>query len=135
MRPFQNKTIKQLFEDYPQPYKRKLLKLRELIFDIAESTKEIGELEEAIKWGEPSYVTSKTKSGSTIRLAWKPKYPDQYAIYFNCKTTLVDSFKQTYGYLFNYEGNRSIVFSKDDEIPEAELGACIKVALTYHLKH
>ena len=39
------------------------------------------ELEETLKWGEPSYLV---KKGSTIRMDWKSKAPNQYAMYFKC---------------------------------------------------
>lgn len=64
---------------------------------------------------------------------WKEKYPDEYALYFNCKTTLIDQFKAKYGDLFRYGGSRSITFFEDDVIPESELSDCILMALTYHV--
>ena len=35
--------------------------LRQLIFETAAATEVVGELEETLKWGEPSYLTPKTK--------------------------------------------------------------------------
>ena len=70
-----------------------MLLLRELIFATAAATPGVGALEETLKWGEPAYLTSATRSGSTIRLAWKPARPEQYAMFFNCQTTLVDTFR------------------------------------------
>jgi hypothetical protein len=121
-----------IYNTYPKEIREKLLGIRQLIFDVASSNPKIGELEETIKWGEPSYLT-KSKSGSTIRLGWKPSVPDQYSIYFNCNTTLVDSFKEMFGKKFNYEGNRSIWFHIEDRVPSKELSICISLALTYHL--
>lgn len=37
----------------------------------AASTDGGGPIEETLKWGDPAYVTSATKSGSTIRVVWK----------------------------------------------------------------
>jgi len=45
------------------------LALRVLILDIAEPTDGVAEIEEALKWGESSYLTSQTKSGSV----WRPE--------------------------------------------------------------
>ena len=86
-------------------------------------------LEETLKWGEPSYLT---KGGGTIRMDWKKSKPDQYAMYFNCKTKLVYTFKELYKDEFKYEGNRAIVFHKNDKIPINELKHCILLSLTYH---
>jgi hypothetical protein len=63
---------------------------------------------------------------------WKEKKPHQYAMYFHCKTKLVDTFKERYGDKFKFESNRAIVFNEDDEIPIEELKHCIALSLTYH---
>ncbi len=64
-----------------------------MIFDVAASTEGVGAIEETLKWGEPAYLTTASKSGSTIRMDWKGKKPNQFAMYFNCKTTLVETFR------------------------------------------
>ena len=58
------------------------------------------------EWGEPSYLV---KGGSTIRMDWKKANPEQYAMYFHCKTKLVDTFKELYQDVFKFEGNRAII--------------------------
>lgn len=131
---FQTPDVEKHFDDYPEPFRTKLLFLRQLIFQVAASTEGVGELEETLKWGEPSYVTSQTKSGSTVRIDWKPSQPNEYAMYFHCKTTLVDTFKEIYGNRFEYSGNRAIIFKEYDKIPVNALSDCIAMALTYHLR-
>ena len=121
-----------VFKSYPQKIRRKLMDLRQLILDTATSTGGVGEIEETLKWGEPSYLTPKTKSGSTIRIDWKASQKDQYAMYFKCTANLVETFKKRYPTEFEYGGNRSILFNLDDEIPAKELKSCIAMALTYH---
>ncbi|WP_370089369.1 DUF1801 domain-containing protein [Ekhidna sp.] len=119
---------KHAFATYPLQAKEKLAHLRKLILETAD---EIGitDLEETLKWGEPSYLS---KHGSTIRIDWKEKKPDQYAMYFKCTSKLVPSFQLAFGDLFNYETTRAIVFKLNDEVPEKELKECIKAALRYH---
>lgn len=131
---FQSSAVKAVFDSYPLPIRKKLLFLRQLIFKLAAETKGVGDIEETLKWREPSYLTSQTKSGSTIRLAWNVKAADAYGIYFNCQTTLVDTFKERYGDLFQYEGNRAIIFQQQDHVPVDAMSACIKLALSYHLR-
>ena len=121
--------VAETFENYPVTMRQKLLFLRQLILDTAKETEGVTELEETLKWGEPSYLT---KSGSTIRVDWKQSKPTQYAMYFHCKTKLVDTFKELYKGKFTFEGNRAIIFNEDDEIPIEELKHCIVLALTYH---
>jgi hypothetical protein len=128
-----NPEIAAVFDSYPQEVKTKLLFLRQLIFDTAEKIEGVGEIEETLKWGEPSYLTPVTKSGSTIRIAWKESQRDQYAMYFKCTANLVPAFREKFPQIFKYGGNRSIDFNIIDEIPTTELKKCIALALTYHL--
>jgi hypothetical protein len=86
-------------------------------------------LEETLKWGEPSFLT---KNGSTIRIDWKKNKPEQYAMYFNCSSRLVPTFKLVFKDLFTFEGDRAIIFQMGDTIPQEELKTCISTALTYH---
>ncbi|WP_352283610.1 DUF1801 domain-containing protein [Pseudoalteromonas sp. Q18-MNA-CIBAN-0097] len=124
--------VKQKFETYPEHISILLGKIRDLILVVAKQDG-ITDLTETLKWGEPSYVS---KIGSTIRFDWKDKYPDQYCVYFNCKTLLVETFKEIYGDIFTYEGNRSIVFKVDQNIPVKELAHCISMSLRYkEIKH
>ncbi|MEM8807630.1 MAG: DUF1801 domain-containing protein [Cyanobacteria bacterium P01_G01_bin.38] len=117
----------------PEPVREKLHNLRSLILQVASDLDDIGTLEETLKWGQPSYLV---KGGSTIRLGWKPSAPDQYAIYFHCKTKLVETYREVYGDLFEFEGNRAIVFHVEAKLPTRALKQCIALALTYHrVKH
>lgn len=131
MRAIANNKVEEVFKQYPKHIQSKLLILRQLILDTAIETESVDHLEETLKWGEPSYIT---KKGSTIRLGWKQSSPDQYAMYFNCNTKLIDTFKEVYRDVFNYEGNRAIVFAVNDKIPVNEVKQCISLALTYHTR-
>ena len=125
----ENPEVARTFDSYPESIRKKLLDLRKLILETASETEGIGLIEETLKWGEPSYLT---KTGSTIRIDWKESSPEQYAMYFHCKTKLVDTFKELYGDILKFEGNRAVIFSKNDKIPVAELKHCIVLSLTYH---
>jgi Domain of unknown function (DU1801) len=133
-RQIENPQVAAVFNNYPEKMRKKLMFLRQLIFDTAAAIEGVGELEETLKWGEPSYLTPKTKSGSTVRIAWKKSNEDQCAMYFKCTTNLVETFREKYPMEFRYGGNRSIIFKEDDEIPVKELSDCIALALTYHLR-
>ncbi len=88
-------------------------------------------IKESLKWGEPAYVP-RNKSGSSIRMDWKTKHPERYAMYFNCQTTLVDRFRSFFPTTFAFEGNRAFVFALTDKLPRQALAICIAEALTYH---
>jgi len=122
--------VKEKFDEYPAKVRKKIKYLRKLIIDTAKENEEVTQLEETLKWGEPSYLT---KKGSTIRIDWKEKKsPDQYAMYFKCTSKLVSTFKEIYGDTFKYENTRAILFTFDDKVPTKELKDCIEMALTYH---
>ena len=129
----QDERVEPKFQAYPEKIRVRLTYLRELIVETAKESENIQEIEETLKWGELSYLA---KKGSTIRIDWKAKSPNQYAMYFKCTSKLVSTFKEVYGDLFVYETNRAIVFQLGEEIPVKELKACIHMALNYHsLKH
>ncbi len=121
--------VPEKFQSFPSHILPKVNHLRSLILQKAEDLEQVDELEETLKWGEPSYIA---KKGSTIRIDWKAKSPDQYAMYFKCTSKLVETFRSVYGDTFRYEKNRAILFNLDDEIPEHELKQCIGAALQYH---
>lgn len=128
-----NPKVKLVFNNYPTLVRNNIEDLRKLVIETATEIDEITALEETLKWGEPSYLT---KIGSTIRIDWKSKTPEQYAIYFKCTSRLIETFRLIFNDKFTYEGNRAIVFKMNDRIPKAELKQCIKAGLTYHkVKH
>lgn len=128
-----NPKVKGVFDNYPESVQNQLLYLRALVLKTASEIEGLEKLEETLKWGEPSYLT---KHGSTVRMNWTKKNPEQFAIYFQCTSKLVSTFKTIYKDTFEFEGNRAIVFKLNDNIPEKELKHCISMALQYHkIKH
>jgi hypothetical protein len=87
---------------------------------------------ETLRWGQPSYLTAHSGSGSTIRIDQVRSRPGRYAIYFHCRTTLVETFRRRYPGTFRYEGNRAILFEAHEKVPKGALGRCIALALIYH---
>lgn len=125
----QNPDVCAKIQSYPSHIRDRVLSLRQLVIETAAKTEGIGQVEETLKWGEPSYVV---KGGSPIRMAWKPATPNQYAMYFNCQTKLVSTFKALYPDEFNFEGNRAIIFDQNEVIAAESLKHCISLALSYH---
>ncbi len=124
-----NPKVDLKFQSYPKEIQAKIAYLRNLVIEVARENEEITEMEETLKWGEPSYLV---KKGSTIRIDWKTKSPDQYAMYFKCTSKLVSTFRAVYGDVFKYEKNRAILFGLKDKVPKKELKECIGLALQYH---
>jgi hypothetical protein len=130
---FADPAVAAAFEAYPKPLKTKLLALRRLILATAKATKGVGAVEETLKWGQPSYLTSETKSGSTIRIDQVKSATNQYAVYFHCQTNLIEAFRELYPDEFNFGGNRCIILNADEDVPKPALRHCVALALTYHL--
>lgn len=124
-----NPKVKSVFDDYPDSVRDKVAGLRRLVIEAANETEGVTSVEETLKWGQPSYLT---KNGSTIRIDWNRKQTDQYAMFFQCTSRLVPTFRMVYPDLFKFEGNRAIIFQMDDKLPVAELKNCIAAGLTYH---
>lgn len=122
-----DKAVKARFDEYPENARVRLAELRNLVFQIA-SELELGEVEETLKWGEPSYSV---KTGSPLRMDWKLKSPNNYYLFFNCQTKLVDTFRELYREELVFQGNRAIVLSLSEPIPERAIKSCLELALTY----
>ncbi len=125
-------AVATVFASYPAHIRPKMAALRKLIFETAAATDGVGPITETLKWGEPAYLTSASKSGSTIRIGWKKSAPRRYAIYFQCQTNLVETFRSLFPDALRFERDRAIVFDASDAVPADALAICIAAALTYH---
>tara|TARA_R110000824_G_scaffold155226_2_gene327617 strand:- start:38835 stop:39170 length:336 start_codon:yes stop_codon:yes gene_type:complete len=103
--------------------------LRALIFESAAQTDGIGEIVETLKWGQPSYLTVKPKSGATIRIG---VHGEGYAMFVHCSTTLVATYRELYGRELKCEGKRAVIFTMQDDLPTDVMRHCVALALTYH---
>ena len=130
---FSNQTIGDVYDSYSKAVKTQLLLLRQLIFKLAAEEDAIGKIEETLKWGEPSYLTHKPKSGTTIRLSPIKKDNHKIAIFVHCQTTLIADFKAIFPDL-DYDGNRAIIFDSRDKIPVDIIEEFFYMALTYHAR-
>ncbi len=119
-------------DSYPSAAKKRIMAFRKLVFEVVKEN-ELATPEETLKWGEPAYLV---KGGSTLRMAWKQSNPDSCSLYFNCQTTLLETFKEIYPDVFHYDGKRAIHINITDDYSEAALRHCIGLTLMYHkLKH
>ncbi len=130
--PIENPDVAAVFDSYPEPVKGALRSLRALILHTATELDGVGEIEEALRWGQPAYLTTKSKSGTTIRI--DRVKPDRYALYVHCRTSLIETFRARYPDELIYEGNRAILFDAGDTLPEDVVRHCIRLALTYRLR-
>ncbi|CAN7413037.1 DUF1801 domain-containing protein [Rhizobium sp. LjRoot98] len=125
-------AVAQALEQYPDAVRRRLLQVRDLIFAVAAETEGVGPLTETLKWGEPAYLTETSKSGTTIRLGASRSAPDQCAVFVNCQTTLIDTFRAHFADDFTFEGQRALLFPATGDFRREPLVLCLRAALTYH---
>ncbi|OJG70057.1 hypothetical protein RV11_GL001769 [Enterococcus phoeniculicola] len=127
---FENPDIEKLFLNYEDPYRTSLLAIRELIFKTARQVTGVGKLTESLKWGQPTYSTLETKSGTPIRI---DRFEEKYvAIFFNCQTVLIEQFRELFPERLMFSKNRAIVLDPLQELPVRELEFCLSAALIYH---
>ena len=123
--------VADVFAALPDASRARLLEMRALILE-AEADTGTGPLTETLKWGEPSYLTEATKAGSTIRITWKPKDPENCGLYLNCQTDLVDRCRERFTDAFCYVGDRAVIVPVSGDFDRDALRAIAAMALTYH---
>jgi hypothetical protein len=129
--PISNRRVKAVFDAYPAAVRARLLALRGLIFAAARDAG-AGDLVETLKWGQPAYLPATPRMGTTVRIDALKGSKAGYGAFFHCQTTLVATFRERYGDAFRFDGNRAIVFSADEKVPEKALQHCFALALAYH---
>jgi len=129
--PFQTAEVAVKFRGFPDHALRRLLAIRQLIFETADETPGVGTVVETLKWGQPAYLTVKPKSGSTIRLGLSKR--GATAIFAHCQTTIISDFQTLFPNDFVYQANRAVHLPEDTGLPADQLRLLIRSALTYHL--
>ena len=97
------------FDTFPAAVRERLLDVSREIFATAEDLEGIEPLTEALRWGEPAYLTAASKSGSMNRLGWSPGSEQDCAVLSKCRTSLVETFRTLFPDTFIYQKNRAIL--------------------------
>ncbi len=117
---------------WPEAAQKTFLAIRTILFHAAADQSVVGPLTETLKWGEPAYLTAASKSGTTVRLAWKPATPAHLSVLLNCRTTLIEKLRTIYPTTFHYQGTRAALVALDAPLPEVALDHLARLAQTYH---
>lgn len=131
---FKDPDVEAVFETYPTAVRDQLETLRALIFSTAAETDGVGGITETLKWGQPSYLTAQSKSGSTIRIDQVRGDATKYAMFFHCQSGLVPLFAELYEDELVFEDKRGVVFDVGAPLNEDVVRHCVALALTHHLR-
>ena len=113
---------------YPAAAQALARRIRELVHTTAKE-EGLGTVREDLKWGEPSFSVL---GGSPFRMDWKERTPEKFYLFFNCRTSLVPTFREVYRDALEFEDNRAIVLKMGTELPEEILRHCFSLAMRYH---
>ncbi|MFT6659603.1 DUF1801 domain-containing protein [Maritalea sp.] len=122
--------IDQKIGEYQTAHRDVLCQLRALIHQVGANTAGCGQIVEALKWNQISFLTQKPKSGTTIR--FDKNSSGTISLYVNCNTSLIERFRHHYPKDFTYIGTREVVLPADLSVVKTELAHMIAMALTYH---
>ncbi len=130
---FEDPAVKAAFDAWPRERRRDMLELRSLILEAASDIEAAGGVNETLKWGQPSYLPNRPRTGSTVRIDILNDDPAHYAMFFHCQTSLVSTFRDIYPDEFGFQGNRALLLKHGAAIPEDAVKHCAALAFTYHL--
>ena len=130
--PFTDAAVEARFRALPEPLWPAMLRLRQMILEVAAGSPDIGPLTETLKWGEPAWLPRRPMTGTTVRAGALKGSSTHYALYVHCQTSLIETYRRHYSEQFSYDGNRALVLSVEREPPAEPLAHCIALALTYH---
>ena len=128
--PEMSERVTTAMSGWPGPAQTKFSDLRQIAFQTAARFPETGGLTETLKWGEPSYAPAKPRTGTAVRIAWKPKAPNAISLFVNCQTSLIETWRDQIPAL-TYVGNREIRLSLDEPVP-GEITSCMRDAFLDH---
>ena len=103
--------------------------MRNLILQTADSLPEIGPVEEALRWGQPSYISRK---GTPLRLG-VPKSA-RFGLFVHCQSRVIPNYLEHYPAWDRVEGTRALLFDHPNQIEPLRHGWLIRHALTYKVK-
>ncbi len=121
-----------ILKDHPAPLKSRLIDVRSLVLEIAETSDHIGVIEESVKWGQLSFATVRPKSGTPLRLGGDAGM-GTYSLFVPCSTRLISDFRDHSAGMFDYHGNREIRLNIDTPMPKSELSLFISATLSYYV--
>lgn len=127
MRVFQDPTVEAAFEEFAADTQTGALALRDLIFATAQDMQPSAPVTEALRWGQPAYLSPK---GTTIRLGGHKS--TRFALFVHCQTRLIGDFTSAFPGSDRIDGSRAVLFDRIEQIDPNRHSWLIARALAYH---
>ena len=86
-------------------------------------------LEESLKWGEPAWRPK--KGGTTLRVAWSTKSPDELGLFVDCKSDLCARMQWDFPSTFRFVAPRAMYLQLDRNVPETAVTQLAQMAFRY----
>lgn len=125
---FASPEVAEKFDAAPALARAGMLALRRLILGCAVEMPEVGQVEEALRWGQPAYLA---RRGSTLRIG---ETAEGFALYAHCRTSIISDFAEAFPGMDRIEGTRAVHFRAAEEVDPDRHGQLVRHALGYHLK-
>ena len=123
---FCDQQVSTFFDLLDAESRRSLMEIRSLIFAEAASLPDPADVEESLKWGEPSYRLAGRNRGKAVRINRHKSGMGKIALFFHCRTGLVEQFREQLGDSVAFEGNRAVVLQG---------GPLLDTGIVRHLVH
>lgn len=124
--PFQNLAVNAAYNAMPDTDRSGALTLRHLILNTADEMDDVTNVDECLRWGQPSYISP---IGSTLRIA-VPK-SGGFGIYAHCQSSIISDFAGKFGQDFRIDSNRGVLFRTGQDIQPDKLVFLIRHGLRY----
>ena len=118
------------FKSFREPAQTGLRHLRQLILTQGAQLPQIGPVVEALRWGQPAFLTPGTGAACSLRIGMAK---DDFALFVHCRSNLIEAFTAGPVHAMRAQGTRAVLFRDPDDIDDAALAFLIRSALTYHL--
>ena len=106
---FSDQQVSAFFDLLDPESRRNLLEIRSLIFAEAANLPDPADVEESLKWGEPSYRLAGRNRGKAVRINRHKSGMGKVAFFFHCRTGLIEQFREQLGDSVVFEGSRAVV--------------------------
>lgn len=124
-------AVQAVYDGCTSPVRQGLAQLRHLVFAQAERMPHIGPLTEALRWGEPAFLTPQTGAACSLRIG--PVRAGGFGLFVHCKSGLIEGFRAGPGAGLRFSGTRAVLFDSVADIDPAQISLLIGQALGFHL--